>query len=238
MQDELEANYIDTVHQTLPGSLAKVPTVQSLQLPPMKVEPIRLNLPSKATTPKKLIPKSPSLRATNTLSSNRLELRKKRMSLCSTNTTPVPASSSSSSSAEASATIVTPLKKSLSTRKAKGASHLGISSSRRASLKTPASQTVTPPPKSSPISTSSPRVRPKYTRRQSLANLESKPSSTAKIEETSQEILNARKLSSSAYSSSSRKNSLVEDANAEKDKGILYIWHTLDVRNTQYFHLL
>ncbi|CAO3625456.1 unnamed protein product [Mucor hiemalis] len=143
------------------------------------------------------------------------------MSLCSTNTTPIPISSSSSSSAEATTTIVTPPKKSLSTRKAKGASHLGISTSRRASLKAPATSSliVSPSPKNSPISTASPRVRPHSTRRQSLAGIENKQTLPVRSEDSSQDYYATRKLSSSAYSSSSRKNSLVDDLNVDKDKG-------------------
>lgn len=90
------------------------------------------------------------------------KLTKKRMS---TSTTPVPVSSSSSSSPDV------PPKKSLSTRKLKGQSHLGISS-RRASLKAPSSASVvTPPLKASP---NSPR---RSTRRQSLAVLDTNTNS-------------------------------------------------------------
>lgn len=148
----------------------------------MKVEPIKLNIP-KPTTKSTAVLKG-------TTSTSRQKLAKKRMS---TNTTPIPASSSSSSSAEASVTVVTPPKKSLSTRKLKGQSHLGISS-RRASLKAPSSvSVVTPPLKSSPVSVS-PRVQPRSTRRQSLAVLDTN---------TEQKKL-----------SNSRKNSLVEDGKA------------------------
>ncbi|RCH88283.1 hypothetical protein CU098_000669, partial [Rhizopus stolonifer] len=188
--------------KTLPGNLAKPPTVQSLQLPPMKIEPIKLNMPKTNTTVKRA-PKSPSIKAT--LSSNRMTA-KKRMSLSSANTTPIPNSSSSSSSTE-----VRP-KKTNSSRKAKGQSHLGISTSRRASLKAPSSASVvTPPLKSSPVS-ASPRVRPRSTRRQSLGVLENKTH-----KEEIEQPVNARKLSS-AYSNS-RKNSLVDEAMMDKDKG-------------------
>lgn len=129
------------------------------------------------------------------------QLKKKRISL-SSNTTPIPSSSSSSS----------PVKKSLSTRKAKGASHLGIPSSRRASLKAPSStQVVTPPLKSSPTSIASPRVRP--TRRQSVFER----STVTKSSQEESEYSGQRKLSS-AYASNSRKNSLAEET-FEKDKG-------------------
>ncbi|KAI8354009.1 hypothetical protein BD560DRAFT_449749 [Blakeslea trispora] len=193
--------------KTLPGSLAKPPTVQSLQLPPMKIEPIKLNIPKNAT---KRVPKSPSIKAT--VSSSRMST-KKRMSVSSTNTTPIPNSSSSSSSTDA------PPKKSISTRKAKGQSHLGISTSRRASLKTPSSASViTPTSKNSPVS-ASPRVRPRSTRRQSLGVLESNKSSLRHDSECEQSNPpTARKLSS-AYSSNSRKNSLVDDITSDKDKG-------------------
>ncbi|KAI7873241.1 kinase-like domain-containing protein [Mucor mucedo] len=176
--------------KTLPGSLAKAPTVQSLQLPPMKLEPIRITIPQQ----KRLAPKSPSKRLS--------------ISSSSANTTPIPISSSSSSSAEAPTTIVTPPKKSISTRRAKGQSHLGISTSRRPSLKTPTSaQVVTPPLKNSPVTIPSPRVRPTPTRRSSLA-----VPSTKKTP-----VTDDRKLSVSGYSNGSRKNSVEETI--EKDKG-------------------
>lgn len=194
--------------KTLPGSLAKPPTVQSLQLPPMKLEPIKLNIPQQ----KRLAPKSPSFKAISTTSTSRISLKqKKRLSVSSSSatTTPIPISSSSSSSAEAPITIITPPKKSISTRKAKGQSHLGISTSRRPSLKTPTSaQIVTPPLKNSPLTIPSPRVRPTPTRRSSLAV----PSAKKTI------VNDDRKLSVSGYSVSSRKNSLVEET-IEKDKG-------------------
>lgn len=123
---------------------------------------------------------------------------------------------------------MTPPKKSLSTRRAKGASHLGIPTSRRASLKAPASaKIVTPPPKNSPASTTaSPRVRPRSTRRQSLAVADNKLSPSLKSDDSStHDYYATRKLSSSAYSSSSRKNSLVEETNADKDKGIIYHYY-------------
>ncbi|CAO0796030.1 unnamed protein product [Mucor circinelloides] len=201
--------------KTLPGSLAKPPNVTSLQLPPMKVEPIKLNMPRANA---KRTPKSPSIKAT--VSTNRMTSTKKRMSMSSTNTTPIPISSSSSSSAEAN--IVTPPKKSLSTRRAKGQSHLGISTSRRASLKAPSSTTVvTPPLKASPVS-ASPRVRPRSTRRQSLAVLDTTNKSSLRSASTQQqqdEPEYPRKLSGSTYSSSSRKNSLAEESSIDKDKG-------------------
>ncbi|KAG0168761.1 hypothetical protein DFQ30_004363 [Apophysomyces sp. BC1015] len=49
--------------KTLPGSLAAPPPIPSLPLPPMKVEPIRLNIP---TSTRKSISKSPLIRATAT----------------------------------------------------------------------------------------------------------------------------------------------------------------------------
>lgn len=193
--------------KTLPGSLAKPPVVQSLQLPPMKLEPIKLNIPQQ----KRLAPKSPSVKAISTTSTSRISLKqKKRLSISSSsaNTTPIPISSSSSSSAEVPTTIVTPPKKSISTRKAKGQSHLGISTSRRPSLKTPTSaQIVTPPLKNSPVTIPSPRVRPTPTRRSSLA-----VPSTKKTP-----VNDDRKLSVSGYSNSSRKNSVEESV----DKGII-----------------
>ncbi|RCH85603.1 hypothetical protein CU097_007018, partial [Rhizopus azygosporus] len=178
--------------KTLPGSLAKPPAVQSVHLPPMKVEPIKLNLP-KTTKRNSLLPKSPSMKAANT-STNRLS--------CSNKTTPIPNSSCSSSSSSAGETVP---KKTLSTRKLKGQSHLGISTSRRASMKQPATASiVTPPLKSSPISAASPRVRPESGRRQSLA--ETKRSHTTEIDYP-------RKSSTSAYSTNSRKNSLADESN-------------------------
>ncbi|OBZ81991.1 Dual specificity tyrosine-phosphorylation-regulated kinase 4 [Choanephora cucurbitarum] len=180
--------------KTLPGSLAKPPTVQSLQLPPMKIEPIKLTIP-KTTT--KRAPKSPSIKATVST--------KKRLSVSSINT-PTPHSPSSSSSTDV------PPKKSLSTRKAKGQSHLGITTSRRASLKTPSSVNSKP----SPVS-ASPRVRPRSTRRQSLGVLETNKTSSIRMESEPEQPPITRKLSS-AYSNS-RKNSLVEDMTADKDKG-------------------
>ncbi|GAN04982.1 kinase-like protein [Mucor ambiguus] len=202
--------------KTLPGSLAKPPNVTSLQLPPMKVEPIRLNMP-KANA--KRTPKSPSIKAT--VSTNRMTSTKKRMSMSSANTTPIPISSSSSSSAEAN--VVTPPKKSLSTRRAKGQSHLGISTSRRASLKAPSLTTVvTPPLKASPVS-ASPRVRPRSTRRQSLAVLDTNKSSLRSASSTQQQQQDEpeypRKLSGSTYSTNSRKNSLADESLVDKDKG-------------------
>jgi hypothetical protein len=159
----------------------------------MKVEPIKITIP-------KNVAKSPAS-VKSTMSS---QLKKKRMSLSSINT-PIPSSSSSSS----------PVKKSLSTRKAKGASHLGISTSRRASLKAPSSShIVTPPLKASPTSIASPRVRP--TRRQSVYD---KPTSSKATQE--EEYSGLRKLNS-AYASNSRKNSLVEET-IDKDKGKIFI---------------
>lgn len=185
----------------------------------MKVEPIKLNMPRANA---KRTPKSPSIKAT--VSTNRMTSTKKRMSMSSTNTTPIPISSSSSSSAEAN--IVTPPKKSLSTRRAKGQSHLGISTSRRASLKAPSSTTVvTPPLKASPVS-ASPRVRPRSTRRQSLAVLDTTNKSSLRSASTQQqqdEPEYPRKLSGSTYSSSSRKNSLAEESSIDKDKGTCII---------------
>jgi hypothetical protein len=211
----------------------------------MKVEPIRLNMPIKpSSTPKRgMTPKSPNIKAATT-STTRLNT-KKRMSLCSntsTNTTPIPISSSSSSSAEGGVSVIAPPKKSLSTRREKRQSHLGIMSSRRASLKEAStSQVVTPPLKSATglaaatAATNSPRVRPRSTHRQSLANLENKSSPSLVVTATAQAAKIAeyettqqgtateyysgsRKLSSSAYSSSSRKNSLEENG-VDKDKG-------------------
>ncbi|CAO3633360.1 unnamed protein product [Mucor fragilis] len=207
--------------KTLPGSLAKPPNVTSLQLPPMKVEPIRLTMP-KANA--KRTPKSPSIKAT--VSTNRMTSTKKRMSMSSANTTPIPISSSSSSSAEAN--VVTPPKKSISTRRTKGQSHLGISTSRRASLKAPSSTTVvTPPLKASPVS-ASPRVRPRSTRRQSLAvldtngsksSLRSASSTQQQQQQQQEEPEYPRKLSGSTYSINSRKNSLADESSVDKDKG-------------------
>lgn len=209
--------------KTLPGSLAKPPTVQSLQLPPMKLEPIKLNIPQQ----KRLAPKSPSVKAMSTTSTSRLSLKtKKRLSISSSsaNTTPIPISSSSSSSAEAPTTIVTPPKKSISTRKAKGQSHLGISTSRRPSLKTPTSaQVVTPPLKNSPVTIPSPRVRPTPTRRSSLA-----VPSTKKTP-----VSDDRKLSVSGYSNSSRKNSVEETV--EKDKGNLIDRYLFIITSNEFF---
>lgn len=133
------------------------------------------------------------MKAANT-STNRLS--------CSNKTTPIPNSSCSSSSSSAGETVP---KKTLSTRKLKGQSHLGISTSRRASMKQPATASiVTPPLKSSPISAASPRVRPESGRRQSLA--ETKRSHTTEIDYP-------RKSSTSAYSTNSRKNSLADESN-------------------------
>ncbi|KAI8992500.1 hypothetical protein BDB01DRAFT_847869 [Pilobolus umbonatus] len=177
--------------KTLPGSLAKPPTVQALQLPPMKVEPIRLNIP---TTSAKRLPKSPSVKALNT--SRRSSSVGKRQEK---NTTPELKSSSSSSSAEAP-------KKSLSTRKAKGSSHLGISTARRSSMKTPSVTAVTPS-KHSPVS-ASPRVRPKSTRRRSLGILDS---STKQEEPKLVSTYHDRKMSLVAGVGGSRKNSVASD---------------------------
>jgi hypothetical protein len=160
----------------------------------MKMGPINVTIPKTSNT----VAKSP-FPVKSTISS---QLKKKRMSLSSINT-PIPSSSSSSS----------PVKKSISTRKAKGASHLGIPSSRRASMRAPSStQVVTPPLRTSPTAIASPRVRP--TRRQSVFEKSTKTKSQEELGYSGQ-----RKISS-AYASNSRKNSFVEDTiDKDKDKG-------------------
>jgi hypothetical protein len=66
-------------------------------------------------------------------------------------------------------------------------------------------------------------VRPRSTRRQSLAVLDNKLSPSLKSDDSSHDYYATRKLSSSAYSPSSRKNSLVEESSMDKDKGIFSI---------------
>ncbi|KAG1491975.1 hypothetical protein G6F47_010853 [Rhizopus delemar] len=171
--------------KTLPGSLAKPPPVQSLQLPPMKVEPIQLNLPK----PKKrnsLLHKSPSIKAVNT---NRLSTSNK--------TTPIPTNSNSTSPQE-----VMP-KKSVSTRKTKTQLQ-----SRRTSLKptaiTPVSPRVQPSRRQSMAETKKTTEFDPVVRRKSMA--ETKQTTTNELE-----LATSRKLSTSAYSVNSRKNSLADD---------------------------
>ncbi|KAG1144886.1 hypothetical protein G6F37_004956 [Rhizopus arrhizus] len=171
--------------KTLPGSLAKPPPVQSLQLPPMKVEPIQLNLPK----PKKrnsLLHKSPSIKAANT---NRLSTSNK--------TTPIPTNSNSTSPQE-----VMP-KKSVSTRKTKAQLQ-----SRRTSLKstaiTPVSPRIQPSRRQSMAETKKTTEFDPVVRRKSMA--ETKQTATSELE-----LATSRKLSTSAYSVNSRKNSLADD---------------------------
>ncbi|KAG0185343.1 hypothetical protein DFQ28_009499 [Apophysomyces sp. BC1034] len=146
--------------KTLPGNLAKPPVVQSMQLPPMKVEPIKLSLP-KSTTKK--VPKSPSTRAVTTTPSRTAALSAKPTSARSTtHEEPTPATSGTSSEEEMNAKMTAS-----KNRRSKGYSHLGMTSERRASLKTPRITPASPKGLTPMSANASPKTQPIYTRRQS-----------------------------------------------------------------------
>ncbi|KAF7730678.1 hypothetical protein EC973_001627 [Apophysomyces ossiformis] len=146
--------------KTLPGSLAKPPVVQSVQLPPMKMEPIKLSVPKTAT---KKTPKSPATRAVTTTPSRTAAVSAKSTSARSTtHEETTPATSGTSSDEEANTKGST-----LKSRRSKGYSHLGMTSERRASLKTPRITPASPKGLTPVSANASPKTQPISTRRQS-----------------------------------------------------------------------
>ncbi|KAI7899140.1 uncharacterized protein BX663DRAFT_522426 [Cokeromyces recurvatus] len=117
--------------KTLPGNLAKPPTVQSLQLPPMKIEPIKLSIP---TT--KITNKQTSLTNRRRMSTASAKTQHRQFISSDTSSPSSPASTTTPSSSSSSSSISISMSTSISSKKSnlrqtKAQSYLDVTDTKR-----------------------------------------------------------------------------------------------------------